>query len=87
MLNRSQKSHVADTVIFGCSTLTGVQQIGVFVAQNFVGQEIVSVSIEGQKWHHVVTVVVADGGIGSRVGAPDRLMGPEPSLKNTVEVE
>lgn len=66
-----------------CHELTGVQQVGVLVSQSFVGQEVVTISIERKKGHHVVAVIVAYGGIGTWVDGPRRLMSSEPALKDT----
>lgn len=63
--------------------LTGVQQVGVLVSQNLVGQEVVSVSVEGEERHHVVAIVVANGSVGSWVAGSWRLVGPEPALVDT----
>lgn len=70
----------AETCLFGCSVLTWVQQVGVLKPQSLVGQEVVPVPVERQEGHHVVAVVVADGGVGTRVTGAQRLVGPEPAL-------
>lgn len=68
------------------SVLTRVQQVGIFISKNFIGQEVVSVSIERHEWHHVVTIIVANRGIGTGVAGPGRLVGPKPALKDTGDV-
>lgn len=60
--------------------LTRIQQVGIFITKSLVGQEVVAVSVERHEWHHVVSVVVADGGIGTWVAALGRLVSPEPAL-------
>lgn len=65
-----------------CFILTRVQQVRILIAQGLVGQEIVSVSIERQERHHVVTIIVANGGIGTWVAGPGRLVGSEPAFKD-----
>lgn len=60
--------------------LTRIQQVRVIVSQSFVGQKVVPVPVERQEGHHVVAIVVADGGVGARVAAPGGLVSPEPAL-------
>ena len=71
--------------LFAGAVLTRVQQVGVLKSQNLVSKEVVSVSVERQEGHHVVTVIVADGGIGSWVVGAERLVGPEPALEDAGE--
>lgn len=66
-----------------CSVLTRVQQVGILISQSLVGEEVVSVSVEGEEWHHVVAVVVANGSVGLWVAGARRLVGPEPALVDT----
>lgn len=65
------------------SVLTWVQQVGILISQSLVGEEVVSVSVEGEEWHHVVAVVVANGSVGLWVAGARRLVGPEPALVDT----
>lgn len=60
--------------------LTRIQQVSIFITKSLVGQEVVAVSVERHEWHHVVSVVVANGGVGTWVAAPGRLVSPEPAL-------
>lgn len=60
--------------------LTRIQQVSVFITKSLVGQEVVAISVERHEWHHVVSVVVANGGVGTWVAAPGRLVSPEPAL-------
>ena len=64
-------------------SLTRVHQIGVFISQNLVGHEVVPVPVERQEGHHVVAVVVSDGGVGSGVEGAGGCVGPQPALKDT----
>lgn len=71
--------------MFVAAVLTRVQQVGILKSQNLVGKEVVSVSVERQEGHHVVTIIVANGGIGTWVVGPERLVGPEPALEDAGE--
>ena len=62
---------------------TRVQQIGIFISQNLVGHKVVPVPVERQEGHHVVAVVVSDGGVGSGVVGARGCVGPQPALKDT----
>lgn len=64
------------------SVLTRVQQVRILIAQNLVGQEILSIPVERQERHHVVPIIVAYGGIGSWVAGPGWLVCSEPTLKD-----
>lgn len=83
------KIKVVETLLFilhvNCSVLTRVQQVCILISQNLVGQEIVSISIERQEGHHVETIIVANGGIGTWVAGPGRLVGSEPALEDAAE--
>lgn len=68
-----------------CFVLTWVQQVGILVSQSLVGQEVVSISVEGKERHHVVAVVVANGSIGLWVASSGRLVGPEPAFVDTAK--
>lgn len=65
---------------------TRIQQVGIVISQSLVGQEVVAVSVERHEGHHVVTIVVANRGIGTWVAAPGRLVSPEPALIDAADV-
>lgn len=41
--------------------------------------------MEREEGHHVVTIIVANWGIGTWIAAPERLVGSEPALIDTGE--
>lgn len=71
--------------LFVVIVLTRVQQVGILKSHSLAGQEVVSVSVERQEGHHVVTVIVANGGVGTWVVGPERLVGSEPALEDAGE--
>lgn len=77
--------HVEKYTEWTCYELTRVQEVGVLVAESFVRQEVVSISVERKERHHVVAIIVTNRGIGTWVDGPRRLMGPEPALKDARE--
>lgn len=60
--------------------VTRIQQVGIFISKSFAGQEVVSISVERHERHHVVPIIMADGGISTWVACPGRLVSPEPAL-------